>query len=277
MVSVIFRHSWRRLPAVVSPASQELRPKQRLQLLELIGRLPVEACRADRFNGGVTWRPSINVDSDVHEVCAHPRRPGVVMAAAAVGLYASRDGGVTWDLEEEGITHASYCSAGALAGDDVLVSAAADHFAAQGAIYRRALDGHNAMVAAGLPRWTDGIVDTGCITTSGSAVDIADKKGNLYVSADTGRVGGATPPPPVSEQSSPRLKADGRHRHRLGTVTVGASVLGRVQTASRRSRHPQWLVVPPTQGGYRSTQGLASARATRKPRPRTHRSFQSNG
>ena len=69
-----------------SSPSQVLRPKQRLQLLELIGRLPVEACRGDRFNGGVTWRPSINVDSDVHEVRAHPRRPGVVMAAAAVGL-----------------------------------------------------------------------------------------------------------------------------------------------------------------------------------------------
>jgi photosystem II stability/assembly factor-like uncharacterized protein len=43
------------------------------------------------------------------------------------------------------------------------------------------------MVAGGLPAWLDGIADTGCIATNGSAVAVADKGGNLYVSADTGR------------------------------------------------------------------------------------------
>ncbi len=140
------------------------------------------------IDGGVTWHPTINVDSDVHEVRAHPQRPGIVIAAAANGLHASRDGGATWDFEQEGM-HAAYCSAVAFAGNDVLVSAAVDHFAAQGAIYRRAVDGHDALVAvsAGLPRWTDGIVDTSCIATGGSAVAIADTKGNLYVSSDAGR------------------------------------------------------------------------------------------
>jgi hypothetical protein len=139
-------------------------------------------------DGGMTWQPTIDVDSDVHEVRAHPIRPGVVMAAAAVGLCASRDGGVTWDVEQEGL-HASYCSAVAFAGDDVLVSASVDHFAAQGAIYRRPVDGHDSLVAVGggLPAWIDGIADTGCIATGGSAVALADRKGNLYVSADTGR------------------------------------------------------------------------------------------
>ena len=139
-------------------------------------------------DGGVTWQPSIDVDSDVHEVRAHPNRPGVVMAAAAIGLCTSRDGGVTWDVEQEGL-HASYCSAVAFAGDDVLVSASVDHFAAQGAIYRRPVDGHDSLVAVGegLPAWTDGIVDTGCIATGGSAVALADRKGNLYVSDNTGR------------------------------------------------------------------------------------------
>ena len=87
-------------------------------------------------DGGATWQPTIHVESDVHEVRAHPNRPGVVMAAAATGLFSSRDGGVTWDVEQEGL-HASYCSAVAFAGDDVFVSASADHFAAQGAVYRR--------------------------------------------------------------------------------------------------------------------------------------------
>ena len=139
-------------------------------------------------DGGVTWQPTIDVDSDVHEVRAHPSRPGVVMAAAAIGLCASRDGGLRWDVEQEGL-HASYCSAVAFAGDDVLVSVSVDHFAAQGAIYRRRVDGHDSLVAGGdgLPAWTDGIVDTGCIGAGGSAVALADRKGNLYVSTDTGR------------------------------------------------------------------------------------------
>ena len=137
---------------------------------------------------GVTWQPTIDVDSDVHEVRAHPNRPGVVMAAAAIGLCVSRDSGVTWAAEHQGL-HASYCSAIAFVGDDVLVSASVDHFSAQGAIYRRRVDGCDSLVAAGegLPVWTDGIVDTGCIATRDGAVAFVDRNGNLYVSDDSGR------------------------------------------------------------------------------------------
>ncbi len=111
-----------------------------------------------------------------------------MVAAAAIGLCASRDGGVTWDVEQEGL-HASYCSAVAFAGDDVLVSASLDHFASQGAIYRRRVDGHGPLVAiaGGLPKWIDGIADTGGIAAYGSAVAIVDRNGNLYLSGDTGR------------------------------------------------------------------------------------------
>jgi photosystem II stability/assembly factor-like uncharacterized protein len=139
-------------------------------------------------DGGATWHPTIAVDSDVHEVRAHPTRPGVMMAAAAIGLCTSRDTGLTWTVEQEGM-HAAHCSAVAFAGDDVLVSASVDPFAAQGAVYRRPVDGDGPLVAVagGFPAWTDGKVDTGCIATHGPAVAIADRKGNLYVSADTGR------------------------------------------------------------------------------------------
>ena len=69
------------------------------------------------------------------------------------------------------------------------MSASLDHFAAEGAIYRRPVDGHGPLVAVagGLPKWIDGIADTGCIATHGSAVAIADRNGNLYLSGDTGR------------------------------------------------------------------------------------------
>jgi photosystem II stability/assembly factor-like uncharacterized protein len=110
------------------------------------------------------------------------------MAASAIGLCISRDGGMTWDVQHEGM-HAGYCSAVAFLADEVLVSASVDHFAAQGAIYRRRIDGHDSLVAVGggLPTWIEGIADTGCIATNGSTAAIADRTGNVYVSTDTGR------------------------------------------------------------------------------------------
>ena len=140
-------------------------------------------------DGGVTWQPTIDVDSDVHEVCAHPFDPRTVIAAAAIGLCISRDGGGTWTVEQEGL-HALHCTAVAFSEKDILVSAATDHFAAQGAVYRRhcrPIDGTGPLQPVrGLPRWLGGIIDTGCIATLGSALAVADKAGNLYASADAG-------------------------------------------------------------------------------------------
>jgi hypothetical protein len=137
---------------------------------------------------GTTWQPTIAIESDVHEVRAHPRRPNIMAAAAAIGLCTSSNGGASWEIEQRGL-HASYCSAVAFAGDDILVSAAVDPFAPQGAVYRRSVDEHCPLVpvTGGLPKWLDGKVDTGCIATQGSAVALADRSGNLYVSADSGR------------------------------------------------------------------------------------------
>ena len=82
-------------------------------------------------DGGATWHPTIDIDTDVHEVCAHATDPGIVIAAAAVGLCMSHDGGVTWTVERDGL-HASYCSAVAFLGNDMVVAASTDHFARQG-------------------------------------------------------------------------------------------------------------------------------------------------
>jgi photosystem II stability/assembly factor-like uncharacterized protein len=139
-------------------------------------------------DGGATWQPTVDIDSDVHEVRAHPARPEVVMAASAIGLCASHDGGVSWEAAHEGL-HAPYCSAVAFAGDDVLVSASLGPFAEEGAIYRRRIDADGPLVAVagGLPRWIGGIADTRCIAAHGSAAALADRQGNLYVSSDAGR------------------------------------------------------------------------------------------
>jgi len=61
-------------------------------------------------DSGLTWRTTIDIESDVHQVCAHPTRPDIVIAAAAAGLCISRDAGTTWTIEQQGL-HAHHCSA----------------------------------------------------------------------------------------------------------------------------------------------------------------------
>jgi hypothetical protein len=137
-------------------------------------------------DGGVTWQPTIDVESDVHDVSAHPERRDIVLAAAAVGLCVSRDAGATWTIEDDGL-HAAHCSAVACGRHDMLVSASTDPFAAQGAIYRRPLDGNGPLQpVGGMPRWTDGKVDTGCIATRDAMVAVVDWSGCLYISDDDG-------------------------------------------------------------------------------------------
>jgi hypothetical protein len=139
-------------------------------------------------DGGASWHPTIAVDSDVHEVLAHPSRPEIVIAAAAAGLCTSRDGGATWRIQCEGL-HARYCSAVAFVGEEIWVAASEHHFASQGRIYRRPIDEDVPLspVSDDLPDWTDGIVDTRCIGVKGSRVAFADRAGNLYRSRDLGR------------------------------------------------------------------------------------------
>jgi hypothetical protein len=137
---------------------------------------------------GATWSPTIEIDADVHQVCAHPTRPDCVIAAAAAGLCVSNDAGKSWTIEQDGL-HASYCSAVAYIDDDILVSASEGPFAARGAIYRRSMDGSGPLRPVGgeLPRWIEGRADTGCIAAQASTVAAVDSAGHLYISPDAGR------------------------------------------------------------------------------------------
>ncbi len=140
------------------------------------------------MDGGRTWQPTIDINSDVHEVRAHPADPDIVAAASAIGFCISRDAGATWTIERDGL-HASHCSAVAFSDDDILVSASTDPFAAHGRIYRRPIgpDGEIAAVEDGLPTWTNGKVDTGCIASNGSTIVVVDSAGTLYMSTEFGR------------------------------------------------------------------------------------------
>ena len=143
---------------------------------------------ARSLDGGSTWQPTIDINSDVHEVRAHQANPDIVVAAAAVGLCISRDSGATWIIEREGL-HAPHCSAVAFSGDDIIFSASTDPFAAEGRIYRRPVkpDGSIVAVEGGMPAWIAGVADTGCIAANDSSIAIADRAGNLYGSDDFGR------------------------------------------------------------------------------------------
>lgn len=152
------------------------------------------------IDSGESWTPTIDIDCDVHQVCAHPRRPELVAAATGVGLALSRDAGATWTTEHHGL-HARHCTAVAFVGEDVFVSAATDHFAQEGAIYRRAIAGSATLqpVDGSLPRWLDGICDTGNIAARDGCVAVADRGGHVYLSHDRGgsweRVAEGLPPP----------------------------------------------------------------------------------
>ena len=136
------------------------------------------------LDGGRTWQPTIDIDSDVHEVRSHATNPNIVVAAAAVGLCMSRDAGATWVIEREGL-HAPHCSAVAFSGDDILISASTDPFAAEGRIYRRPVKQDGSLVAVEVR--LEGIADTGCIAARDSSIAVVDRAGNLYSSDDFGR------------------------------------------------------------------------------------------
>lgn len=136
-------------------------------------------------NGGATWKPTIDVEADVHQVLAHPTDPKLVVAAAAVGFAESRDAGITWDVETKGL-HASYCRAVAFLGDAVLVSASDGPFTERGAVYRRSLDGGAfTRCSEGLPEWLPSNVDSGCLDATRAVAAFADKE-SVYLSEDAG-------------------------------------------------------------------------------------------
>src|SRR5262249_13225673 len=73
-------------------------------------------------DGGASWTPTVDIETDVHQVLAHPTRPNVVLFAAYEGFGVSRDGGDSWEILAEGM-HAHYCRAVTVSGETVLVSA----------------------------------------------------------------------------------------------------------------------------------------------------------
>jgi hypothetical protein len=131
---------------------------------------------------GASWSPTLPVDHDVHEVRAHPTRPEVAMAAAAVGLCVSDDAGATWSVVADGLP-STYARAVAFIDDDVLVSVSDGPRATWGAIYRRPLAGGALeRVDGGLGDHLRDNVDTRCLATGKGHTALADRTGNVWIS-----------------------------------------------------------------------------------------------
>jgi len=138
-------------------------------------------------DSGVSWRPTLDIEEDVHQVLALPHHPGLVLVAAAEGFAVSHDGGDSWRWENDGL-HAHYCRAVALADDTVLLSASTGHHGRRAAVYRRALVGGTRFerCEGGLPDWFGDNVDTGCLAADGSTVVLGTGDGSVFRSNDRG-------------------------------------------------------------------------------------------
>lgn len=133
-----------------------------------------------------TWRDTMDIDADAHQVIAHPHRSGVALAATAQGLAVTHDGADSWDFRTEGL-HGEYCRAVAVDGDRVLVSVANSFAGERAAVYRTDLAGSEfERCQTGLPRWFSTNVNTGCLAARGGVAVIGDENGTVYVSEDFG-------------------------------------------------------------------------------------------
>jgi photosystem II stability/assembly factor-like uncharacterized protein len=138
-------------------------------------------------DAGATWRPTLDIEHDVHQVLACPTRPGLVVVAAADGCGLSGDGGDTWRWENDGL-QPHYCRAAALTADTVFLSASGGHHGRRAAVYRRRLHGRERFerCRAGLPDWFADNVDTGCLAARGRTVVVGTEDGSVFVSRDAG-------------------------------------------------------------------------------------------
>jgi hypothetical protein len=138
-------------------------------------------------DGGRSWMPTVDIESDVHQVIVHPTRPGLVLVAAYEGLGLSHDGGKSWEFLTAGM-HAHYCRAVAIARDVIVVSASTGPGGKRSALYRRPVDSRDDFERCrkGLPNWFDDNIDTACLAAAGPVVVAGTEDGRVFRSVDAG-------------------------------------------------------------------------------------------
>jgi hypothetical protein len=134
-------------------------------------------------DGGQTWKPTIDIDADVHQVAT---ADGLVLAAGARGLSTSTDKGATWSLRSDGL-ESRYCRAVVVCGHQVLVSASSGPRGGHAGVYRAGLTtGRFERCRVGLPEWFDDNIDSYCLDAlnDGSYAAFGTADGRLYGSND---------------------------------------------------------------------------------------------
>jgi photosystem II stability/assembly factor-like uncharacterized protein len=136
---------------------------------------------------GQSWRPTINVLADVHEVRTAASHPGLVLAATARGLAISWDRGNSWTFDRAKL-HDDYARAVALCQETILMSASTGPTTKKAALYRRSLDSEGAFEKCnrGLPEWFSDNINTGTLATLESTAAFGTKDGQIYLSNDVG-------------------------------------------------------------------------------------------
>lgn len=137
-------------------------------------------------DAGVTWSPTIDIHSDVHEVIVAGGGSETVLAATAWGLALSRDGGGSWEFDEAGL-HATYSRAVAYTGEHILLTASLGPRGGDAGIFRRSFGtpGFH-KVHEGLPEWFEQNLDTGCVSARGGLVALGAADGRVFLSEDHG-------------------------------------------------------------------------------------------
>ena len=140
---------------------------------------------ARSVDAGGTWHPTIDIHADVHQVLGVDAHRAV--AAAAVGLATSDDGGATWTVHDEGL-HATYARSVAVVGDTVVLGVSNGPGGGGAALYRRSLSagGRFERCSTGLPDDLGGNVDTFRLVASDRTAAVATAGGDVFVSADEG-------------------------------------------------------------------------------------------
>jgi hypothetical protein len=135
---------------------------------------------------GATWRPTIDVDADVHQVTT---AEGLVIAACAGGVATSTDRGDTWTYRTDGL-ETRYSRGVAVCGDVLLASASRGPRGGDGAVYRGAVavGGAFERCREGLPDAFDGNIDTYRLDALrlGTVAAFGTEDGRVFVSDDAG-------------------------------------------------------------------------------------------
>ena len=127
------------------------------------------------------WEPTINISSDVHEVRA---AGDLIVAACAVGLAESGDGGFAWSYDDEGL-HVTYARAVAVGAEFLFLSVSRGPRGGDAAVYRQPCDGDRAFERCDLPSFPDNI-DTGCLDAVEEIAAFGTRQGEVFMSSDHG-------------------------------------------------------------------------------------------